>query len=274
MLEIEDEMTDGFKLDKSSIKAVSDKGTLSYTMSNDTDITFDLSFTDVYSLVVNDGATKITVTYSATLTEDATVYTSSTTYDKNEVTLTYSNDPHDSSSEGTATDTVANYTYQVEFKKVANSASGPALEDAEFELYESNGTTEIKLAYDGSADIYYPSSTGSDTIVTQADGVFYIVGLDAGTYIIKETQAPTGYKNVGDTVIIITNGGYSGDTISGVNLQVDSDTAADITSRTVAIVNVRESALPETGGIGTLIFYVLGASLISFGSFIIYKRRT
>lgn len=141
-------------------------------------------------------------------------------------------------------------------------------------MYESDGTTEVKLAYDISDEIYYPSSTGLATITSPLNGVFYIVGLDAGTYIIKETKAPTGFTPI-DTEITITNAtGYSSATVSTVNVSINKAASTEITATTVEIVNKSTSALPETGGIGTLIFYVLGASLISFGSFIIYKRRT
>ena len=110
-------------------------------------------------------ATPITVTYTATLNEDA----AANSY-KNTAWVTYP--------EGTSGKPVVTVdTYGITIFKY-DSATNAGLEGAVFKLYDSN------------AEGAEPIRTG---ITSGADGYVTINGLDEGTYYLKETQAPNGY---------------------------------------------------------------------------------
>ena len=97
------------------------------------------------------------------------------------------------------------------------------------------------------------------------DGQIRVNGLDNGTYYLEETLAPDGYNKltarqkfiVADGILTATfnNGVYS--TGSGVH-----------------VVNNTGAMLPETGGLGTLMFTVLGGSTaLGTGVVLVTKKR-
>ena len=141
----------------------------------------------------------ITVTYDAKLNENAQVVApadngaESKDSNKNVVSLSYSNNPN-VSGEGymghTKEDSVFVFTYEVPNKKV--DQNGHAVANVEFKLYKDEACTqEIQLKYDANKGIYLPKTDDSDAYPLKSDaqsGQFKIVGLDAGTYYLKETK--------------------------------------------------------------------------------------
>ena len=110
-----------------------------------------------------------------------------------------------------------------------------------------------------------------------ADGVVRFVGLGAGEYTISETKTPTGYNTLPDMKINIS---FTANP-TGEGAVHWSKTSGDATYNAetgvfeVTIENQKGSELPETGGIGTVIFYVLGSLLIvGCGIVLISRRRT
>ncbi|WP_316607300.1 SpaH/EbpB family LPXTG-anchored major pilin [uncultured Ruminococcus sp.] len=101
-------------------------------------------------------------------------------------------------------------------------------------------------------------SKSSDTV----NGVVTFSGLKAGTYTLKETAAPKGYNinNTEYTVVIASDG----------TITMGNDTITKVTVGDTPII------VPATGGQGTMIFTIIGASLIACAGifFIIFKRRT
>lgn len=214
---------------------------------------------------LTDGA-DIVVIYNAHLNENAQVnHGSGTTTNQNKVYLEYSNNPN-ASSEGelgkTPEDIVWVFTYEVDNTKVdaTDSDNKTPLAGAGFRLYDSTGTTEIGLIYDNTISAYRPVKSGETAEeMKSADetGVFNIKGLDAGTYVLKETTVPAGYNKCADTTIVIeaTHAEAADGTSATTTLSSDSNV-------TNTIENKQGSTLPSTGGIGTTIFYVLGSVLV------------
>ena len=109
-------------------------------------------------------------------------------------------------------------------------------------------------------------------IPVNPDGTLNFEGLGAGTYTIKETVVPSGYSKAADTVVVITFNNETKQftaTVNGTAVTADSTTNLF----PVDVVNVAGNVLPETGGIGTVIFYVAGLALIIGCGIVLISRR-
>ncbi len=226
---------------------------------------------------------QVEVVYNAHLNENAVV--SKTSNDKieakdinnNKVDLVYSNNP-DSTGAGTTGKTPEDYvwvfTYGVDNTKYKNAVGeGNALKDAGFTLYNKTEATEteISLIYDAAKGAYRPT-TGSETggeMKSAADGKFNIIGLDAGTYVLKETSTPAGYNTCAPINIVIS--AVHKENTDGTSVKLDLAGSENMTN---AVINKSGSSLPSTGGIGTTIFYVAGGVLVvGAGVLLITKKR-
>lgn len=216
---------------------------------------------------LNDGA-DIVVIYNAHLNENAQVnHETGTTTNKNDVYLKFSNNPNASGTGHTEmgqtpVDSVWVFTYEVDNTKVdaTDSTAKTPLAGAGFRLYDSTGTTEIGLIYDESISAYRPVKSGETPVeMKSADntGVFNIKGLDAGTYTLKETTVPAGYNKCDDYTVVIS--ATHAENASGTSA---TTTLSDTSKVTNTIENKKGSTLPETGGIGTTLFYVIGSILV------------
>ena len=238
-----------------------------------------LTITDIKSIDgvnLTNGA-DIVVIYNAHLNENAQVnHASGNTTNQNKVYLQYSNNPN-ASGEGelgkTPEDIVWVFTYEVDNTKVdaTDSANKKPLAGAGFRLYDSTGNTEIGLIYDDTLGAYRPVKSGETAVeMTSANstGVFNIKGLDAGTYVLKETTVPSGYNKCADTTVVIraTHVEDASGSFATTTLSSDSNV-------TNTIENKQGSTLPETGGMGTTIFYVIGAILVIGAGVVLITRK-
>ena len=217
------------------------------------------------------GNIPVKVTYNATITTDA-----ATQVAENKVHIYYN---HDSSSgtDGVEVTTPDNppktttYTYKFQLNKVDGSEN--SLSGAQFELYD--GTEKVSLVL--SSGIYRAATSDDDTANTTttidmtSTGTVEIKGLDNKEYTLKEIKAPEGYNTAANTTI------YPSDSEKNGNKLVKADgtygaNAGD--AGNVTVVNRAGTTLPTTGGIGTTIFYALGAILvIGAGVALIVRRR-
>jgi len=92
-----------------------------------------------------------------------------------------------------------------------------------------------------------------------------IIGLDNGVYYLEETKAPDGYN------AITTRQKF---TIADNNLDAIITGGIVSTNSGVQVVNHTGSMLPETGGLGTVLFTVLGGgAALSTGVVLVTKKR-
>ncbi len=227
----------------------------------------------------------VVVTYDAKLNSNALAYNDNVTNEvtnNNKVFLEYSNAP-DSNGDGTTDtsktgktpeDTVWVFTYKVDNNKTKEN--GDMLQGAQFTLYESDGTTPIALAYDSTGKFYYPDASGTATLTSTSDGetpekaIFNIKGLDAGTYVLKETSTPAGYNTCAPITIEIEATHDENSSTSGADLELTKAVNVNNT-----IVDTQNSTLPSTGGIGTTLFILGGGCAAGIaGIYLISKKKT
>lgn len=224
-----------------------------------------------------DGA-EIIIRYTATLNENAVV---GTTGNPNEATLIYGNDPM------SMLDPVQTITYVWDFQvyKYTNAdGTKKPLAGAKFSVYESNPETDPSatamwlkfIETDASGvDVYEHVHNPADTtgltqiITTNATSAKFIIrGLDSGTYWMKEVAAPSGYHMLRSLVEVKigTIGSYSDATLGY--------TVANTVDGYIEVLNSTGVVLPETGGIGTMLFITFGTILVlSMGVLLVVKKR-
>ncbi len=241
--------------------------TVTATVNADGTTTLTVSCDDVKALGAGNSSV-ITVEYTATLDDDAVLGSAG---NPNEVYLEYSNNPNKSEAGNnetgnTPTDKVIVFTYKVIVNKV--DGEGAPLTGAEFTLEKYNKETGEWEAI---------------TAVKNDEGTtFTFSGLDDGKYRLTETKTPAGYNSIAPIEFTITAEhdvladdpaltSLSGNATTG-EITFTSSTAEG--SLSTNVVNKAGSTLPETGGIGTTIFYVLGAVLVvGAGVVLVTKKR-
>lgn len=262
---VHDTMTEGLTLNAGSFEVIAGGTELTvntdYTLATKSDTpasindgcTFEIKFTEAYLDKIS-GDTTITITYSAVLNENAKIGG-----DGNKNTLDYGDSSKVESGE------VKVYTYS--FDLVKTDKDKKLLTGAEFELYSDQALTK-KILFIKNGTTYRVAKTGE----TGADGTIsidsaekvVISGLGNGTYYLKETKAPNGYKLLLSAKDITIDGQNIGATFTGDTYE----------SGGVHVTNEPGTTLPGTGGTGTTVFYVLGSALM-LGAVVLYitKKR-
>ena len=245
----------------------------------------------ISGVTINENST-IVVEYTAELTADAKIGQPG---NENKVTLKYSNNPNQTGSGAPSTsdtpeDKVLVFTYELDVTKVDGQDKSIKLKDAEFVLLKSdksmvaevaNGKfvkwVAVPAAVDGT--ITYPEGT---KLTSDINGKFIIAGLDADTYYLQETKAPAGYNLVEEPVKIVISAtvdkSEDNPALTALTITVDNGTevAGDLASGVVStdVVNNIGTVLPETGGMGTTLFYILGSVLVlGAGVLLVVKKR-
>lgn len=235
--------------------------------------TFEVVFNNLKNVASVKAGSKVTVEYTSELNENAVLGNQGNV---NEAKLEFSNNPNQEQNGTPETgetpwDNVIVFTYKVVVDKYANSVNGNKLTGAEFTLEKvlKNGSKEtIK-------------------VVKSEDGTsFTFKGLDDGDYILTETKTPDKYNtiapihftvnaehniewNSGARTNILTS--LTGTTATG---EITFTANEDKSGLETKVVNKSGSTLPETGGIGTTIFYVVGVILmLGAGVLLVTKKR-
>lgn len=199
----------------------------------------------------------VEVKYSAVVNKDAVMGEAG---NANKATLTYSNNPKNSCSTATTPPEIVKvYTAGIKiFKYTKSGMEEKPLADAKFVLKDKDEKYyRFTPASESSAEkVEWISDRNSATVVASGnDGSAYFRGLEFGEYYIEEIAAPEGYN-------LLT---------SPVSITVDHKAACAVSA--VKIENKKGPELPETGGIGTVIFYVVGGLMILSAIVIMVIRR-
>ena len=193
--------------------------------------------------------TQFTVYYSATLNENANIVVDG---NDNTVYLSYGED----STWETAEHKTTTYTWKFDvFKFAKEGETKKSLAGAVFKLFDENN--DVVRFTEVSTNIYKVDKDGTvDKLETETDGKFEIVGLDEGTYKLHEVSAPDGYNKLAKDVDVVITSEYD-ETALTASYKINSETPA-----TIEVENKTGGLFPETGGIGTTIFYIVGILLM------------
>ena len=212
--------------------------------------TFEINFSDAFEATLSEGD-KIIITYSATLNDEAVI---GSTGNPNEIHLTYGN------AQTTTKDTVITYTTKLTIDKT--DAQGTPLPGAGFTLYKGTVADANKVG----------TEIKSENLTT-----FEWKGLEAGTYVLVETKVPDGYNKADDITFTITWEAPEEAITSGEEKATWSDDSDKINVAeglfSGTVVNNTGALLPETGGIGTTIFYIVGITLMLGAAIVLISKK-
>lgn len=285
-----------FKVEVQDIKAIVDR---EFNKKNDLD-------ENVYGQ-------KVVLRYDATLNDKAAEDTGRPGFE-NDVRLEFSNNP-DGDGDGdtgyTPWDTVVCFTYKINILKTNDH--NLQLEGAKFRLYsdpELKHEVYVKKTENGYNVINRDSVGGTDhtggeqpadavEMVSNAEGTFIIYGLDSGTYYLKETKAPTGYRPLLDPIVLNLKATFTDDRndyikgdgatdktlqnlettahikefLNGAYKETDVDLTTDVEegSSNLTVINAVGKKLPITGSSVALIMLVAGTALVA-GAFVYGKH--
>ena len=236
----------------------------------------------------------VKITYDAVLMESASIATGNT----NKPALIYGTDPYtdsDASDEEIPGDGKQKvYTYGLNLTK--KNSDNDVLSNAVFSV--KRGDTKLKFIEDANEKGTYTlakdqSAAGAtDQLTTNDQGTFNIKGLDANVeYVLEETKAPSGYfRNHGSVAFTITpaadtEGKLTG-AIKSVTAKDEKGTALDNAGAwtcgidqtktayvTVTLKDTKIPFLPATGGMGTVIFTIVGDALMILAIVLFIRSR-
>lgn len=205
---------------------------------------------------------EFTVTYYAKVNKDAVVQTN------NKASLEYGNDPDNTTL--TTPVVVTTPTYPLDINKTDDIVEKPTrLPDAIFRLYknelDAKAGNDNALKVEGTNGSYtvavnQNAPDGNMDMRTIADEVgagynLRLNGLAAGDYWLVEKEAPAGYNKLTAPIkVTIAKTGELTWTVSKDSVE-ENDKIIDVKNSTGTI-------LPETGGMGTVLFTVVAVILI------------
>ncbi|WP_101357216.1 SpaH/EbpB family LPXTG-anchored major pilin [Bifidobacterium bifidum] len=229
---------------------------------------------------------KITVTYTATLNENAVVGGAGNV---NSAKIQYSNNPSTNGTGESEPSKVRVFTYGFTVDKYTGDQYTDAatrLAGAEFTLaHKDDSAISFVQVSAGSATanavyrVAKAGETGTTTITTPANGKVVFEGLKNGEYTLTETKAPAGYNKLASAIGVKVNGQNNGtDTTNAtVTITYNNDNGNDYnqtaSNGVIPVQNKSGAILPGTGGMGTIAFTVIGVLVIALGVAWTLKRK-
>lgn len=204
---------------------------------------------------------EFTVTYYAKVNKNAVVDT------HNKAELEYGNDPENTTTTTPSEAKTPTYPLDIEKTDTANNK----LAGATFRLYraEADATNpenvDNAIKVEGAAGSYTVAANQAEgtmdmvTVATEVETGYNLRlnGLAAGIYWLVETEAPAGYNKLTAPIkVVITQDGDN-----KLDWTVESD-GQPVDDKIIDIENVSGTLLPETGGMGTVLFTVVAVVMI------------
>lgn len=271
------------------------------TVGADGNLTVELNYSKIRSAT---GRGLIYLHFQATVAPDAVAESKASATAK----LEYVFSMEASTTKTTADSTAAVYNYDFTLFKKSNELYDPSdagsrhrpLAGAGFTLYADEAMTQainMVMEANGDAGAYYrPALAGEEGAVAQMDAnmgndnnTLSIRGLDVGSYYVKETKTPSGYyapkggfkleltaeRDASESLVkTLAKGGFSALEKADRAL-VQRDGVNQTLKRFEAdLLNSSTPVLPTTGGVGTVMFTVIG--LLCMGAalwFFLFARR-
>jgi LPXTG-motif cell wall-anchored protein len=136
--------------------------------------------------------------------------------------------------------------------------------------------------YEAQLDAYLGTETQKNVVTTPVNGKVVVLGLDKGTYYLKETEAPDGYNPLHSSVSVDAGTGTTEFFVYATSGGIVADVQAEDATYTenvyhitrTVVENSRGVELPSTGGEGTFWLITVGALLaICFAVFLITHKK-
>ena len=231
-----------------------------------------------YSLI--EGGSKLVITYTGEVNENAVIGADG---NNNTATLEYNNDPYNATHKEIDDTDVNVYTYGLKIKKV-NAKDKSILPGAEFSVADSTGALIKFVAVTADNETKYRKATPEEiadanvtkyetNLVVPASGILVLEGLAEGTYTVTETKAPDGFVKLESSISITITAETDQQTGLLTGNVNDDDTAERPATDGYYEMQIENSddviTLPVTGGIGTLLFSVIGILFMGLGAFLI-----
>lgn len=266
---LHDKMSAGLTFDPTSVKVehlVPGGATTTYNIGDgkfevvetglcSADCTFEVKFAKSFTdeLETND---KVIVYYSAMLNRNAIIANEG---NANEAKLEFGEE-HETTEDTTNTKTFG-------FDIVKTDSQNTLIDGAKFKIYDAvTGGNEVAVVLMDDGVTYRRAradETGVEIVV--ANGQVRVVGFDNGTYYLEETKAPDGYNILTARQKFIISDGNLDATFNGSIFSSGSG---------VHVVNKTGTMLPETGGMGTVLFVTAGMFVaLATGVLLVTKKR-
>ena len=242
---------------------------------------------------------KLYINYAAVLNEKADFYQVGQKHNTNTAQLEYSNNPNGEGTGKTPESKVNAWTFPAIISKVDGKDNTKTLEGAKFVLSRNPNLKVSEMQCDengvpavttGLIALFAPagqSSTAPYDIatadqITAGEHITYVIELGDTTiagfgehdYYLYETKAPNGYNLLAEPVKFTFHTSATMDLLTDPAWITLNDSATQLTGMNFDIANNAGATLPETGGIGTTLFYVIGALLVvGAGVLLVTKKR-
>ncbi len=273
------------------------------TVGADGNLTVELDYSKIRNAATGRGL--IYLHFKATVAPDAVAESEASATAKLEYVFSMEADKTKTTADSTAA--VYNYDFTL-FKKSnelidpSNAGSGhQPLAGAGFTLYADEAMTKainmVKVEANGDVGAYYrPALAGEEGAVAQMDAnmgndnnTLSIRGLDVGSYYVKETKTPSGYyapkgifkldltaeRDASESLVKdLASGGFTETKEADRALIQKKSLNAEKNRFEADLLNSSTPVLPTTGGVGTVMFTVIG--LLCMGAalwFFLFARR-